>query len=759
VRIILSFLLLCCTLPAAAQPQPIGHWREHLPWNSAISIAATPNNIWCATPYALFSITNSETQRYSRISGLSETGISTIAYNPETDQLIIAYTNSNLDIIRRNDISNIPDIKRKIINSDKTIYHIHCFDKKAFLSSGLGVIVADPERNEIKDTWFVSNTGGFIRVNAFSNDNTYFYAATPEGLKRAPRTAANLADYRNWTLQTQLGPTECKSIVNLQDKMIALKNDSLFLLNGATWNFLYADDWPVISINTQAGKILLCQRKPNGASRILVLNANGSIDRTVQQAGIISFPRQATLFNNEVWIADQFGGCSRFVGSTGESYLPNSPFATASGQMIVRNNTLWVMAGEINEAWNYQYNRNGFYRFSNNEWNNFSARNKPALDTILDFIAAAVDPRDETLWAGSYGGGLVAFKPDGSLQVLKQNSPIGGTIGDILSHRVSGVQFDSDNNMWVSNYGAAQNFHVRKADGNWQSFTVPVLLNENATAQIVIDDASQKWIVSPKGNGLLCFNHGSSIENTGDDRWKLYRAGAGNGNLPANDVLCIAKDKEGYIWVGTTNGIGIIQCAGDVFTGSGCEAILPIVQQDRFAGFLFQGEEIRSMAVDGANRKWIATRNGVWLISADGEKTIYRFTEDNSPLLSNDVRQIAINGQSGEVYFATFKGICSFRSTATEGGNTNSDVLVFPNPVPPGYNGTIAIRGLVNNAIVKIIEPNGRLVFQTRALGGQAVWNGKDYKGGNIASGVYLVLVSDEGRQEKLATKIVFIAQ
>ena len=101
-------------------------------------------------------------------------------------------------------------------------------------------------------------------------------------------------------------------------------------------------------------------------------------------------------------------------------------------------------------------------------------------------------------------------------------------------------------------------------------------------------------------------------------------------------------------------------------------------------------------------------------------------------------------------------GICSFRSTATEGGETNENVLVFPNPVPPGYSGTIAIRGLVNNAIVKITEMDGRLVYQTKAFGGQAVWDGKDYKGRRISSGVYLVLVSDEGRKRKPGDKNCF---
>ena len=265
------------------------------------------------------------------------------------------------------------------------------------------------------------------------------------------------------------------------------------------------------------------------------------------------------------------------------------------------------------------------------------------------------------------------------------------------------------------------------------------------------------WVVSPKGNGLFVYNPGNSIDNLNDDNWKFLKVGAGSGNLPSNDVFTVTKDKNGFMWIGTSRGIGIVQCPEQVFQSPGCEAILPVVQQDRFAGFLFQDEEVRTIAVDGANRKWIGTRNGVWLISADGNKIIYRFTEDNSPLLSNDIKRIAIDNESGEVYISTFKGICSFRSTATETTASNNSVLVFPNPVPPGYSGTIAIRGIANNTIVKIAEMNGRLVYQTRALGGQAIWNGLNYKGEKVASGVYLVLIKDDTGTDRMVTKIVMI--
>jgi hypothetical protein len=217
----------------------------------------------------------------------------------------------------------------------------------------------------------------------------------------------------------------------------------------------------------------------------------------------------------------------------------------------------------------------------------------------------------------------------------------------------------------------------------------------------------------------------------------------------------MANDKDGFIWIGTARGIAVVQCPERLFEPGGCEAILPVAQQDRFAGFLFQNEEVRTIAVDPANRKWIGTRNGVWCISSSGDKVIYRFTENNSPLLSNDVKQIAIDRQSGEVYFSTFNGICSFRSTAAAPTETKQEVLVFPNPVPPGYNGSIVLRGAVNNALVKITELNGRLVYQARSLGGQVVWDGRNYNGGKVASGVYLVFIKSDNGPERQVGKVV----
>ncbi len=737
---------------------PIGDWREHLPYYQATGLTKGAGKIFCNTTFSFFSVDakDNSINRFSKINGLSEVGISAIEYDSKTDKLLVAYNNSNIDILYQNNIQNIDDIKRKEINADKGIYNIYPFQSRFYLSTGLGVIVIDEDKFEVKDTYIIGSAGNYIRTNGFCADLNFFYAATEEGLKKATISNPNLSDYRNWQMLTGNGlpAGQVQNTVNLQNKIITQVNDSLWVLNGNNWTIFYADDWKITSIKISDDKLFACQQK-NGSARVIILNSNGTIDKNIQSANAVPAPRQAILFNNETWIADSINGLTRYNNSF-QTLVPNSPYGIATGELTVLNNMLSVASGTVTE-WSSTNTKKGIYRFLQDEWMNYTNKNIAALDSFPDIITVKNDPRDETLWAGSFGGGLLQLKKDNTVQIYKQNSPLEQSLFTPGSYRVSGLAFDAENNLWISNYGAAQDIVVKKADGSWRKFLVPFTHSENAVSQIIIDDVNQKWIISPKGNGLFCFNHGSSIDNSGDDKWRYFRQGKGNGNLPDNNVLSIAKDKSGFIWVGTNKGIGIIQCPQDASNQQSCEAILPIVQQDNFAGYLFQNEMVQSIAVDGADRKWIGTKNGVWLISADGQKIVYRFAEDNSPLLSNDVKKITIDQQSGEIFFATSKGICSFRSTATEGGSSNENVQVFPNPVPPGYNGTIAIRGLVNNAIVKITEMDGRLVFQTRALGGQAVWDGKDYKRRKISTGVYLILISDDSRQEKAVGKIVFV--
>lgn len=744
-----------------AQLPPVGQWREHLNYQQTIQVVKG-NQLYCATTKALFSLDDkNELTRYSKVTGLNDIGIRSIGWDASSAQLVIAYNNSNIDLLKGNIIYNIADINKSTIAGDKSIQQIFCQNGLAYLSSGLGIIVTDLTRREIRDTWIIGNNGNQVKVNGFTIHNNLFYAATEEGLKTVSTTINNPANYRNWTLvsgSNQLPSGRINNVIVANNNAIVQKGDSLFMQNGNNWQLLYHDrNWPIVSITSAGNGLTVCQRTASGSARVILLNTNGTIARTISGSGIISFPLSAIVDNNQIWVADRFGGLSR-TGTTTERFIPNGPPGVATGEMVSNGSITLATAGSVNDAWNYLFNRDGFYLLKDNAWSSKSFFNTAILDSLLDFITVTIDPRDEAIWVGSYGGGLVRFAND-QFNIFKPfNSSLRAAIGDPGSIRVSGLAFDSKDQLWVANYGAAQNLSVRKKDNTWKSFSIPFTHIENALSQLITDDLDQIWAISPKGNGLFCFNPGNDIDNLADDRWKYYRQGNGNGNLPSSNVFSIVKDRDGAIWVGTDRGIGIIRCPELAFAPAGCEAIQPIVQQDRFAGLLFRDEVVQCMAVDGANRKWVGTRNGLWLLSSNGEKIVYRFSAENSPLLSNDVRKLTIDPITGELFIATFEGLCSFRSTATAPVETQSKVLVFPNPVPPSFSGTIAIRGLVDKALVKITELNGRLVYQTRSLGGQAVWDGRNYLGAKVASGVYLVLVRDDSGEERIATKIVITA-
>jgi ligand-binding sensor domain-containing protein len=761
VRWLLFLLFYSYNLAAQNLTPSIGSWREHLPYSSAIDVTASGQKVYAATPYSLFSVdvNTKEIQRFSRTSGLSETGISTIHYNKQTSQLWIGYTNSNIDVADSKGIHNIPELKRENAFPDKTIYHFFTDNQLAYASTAMGVIVLNGTKYEISDSWIIGRNGQPVRTYMFTKDAGFMYAATEEGLKKTPVSNNNPADFRTWQTisgSNGLSASSSKGVLNLSGKIIALQNDSLFIQNGNTWAFFFHNNLPITSINESENKLSIAQRIGN-TGQVVILNSDGSVFRTIQNNTVASTPLKAVTLNGKIWIADEKAGLSEWSNASYELHNPNSPASVARGEMISKNNVLYVTAGGVTNSWSPLQNTSGYFRYEAGIWTNFNSNQYPQLAGFKDVISVAIDPRDEAVWLGSFGDGLLRISNNNQFQVFKQ-PPLAPALNAPGSYRISGLAFDQNNHLWVSNFGATPYLHVLKSNNTWQSFTAPFTLTGNAVSKILIDDADQKWIISPLGNGLLAFNHGNSIDDKGDDKWKLFKAGAGNGNLPSNNVLSIIKDKSGYLWVGTSDGIGIIQCPAEVFT-TGCEATLPIAQQGNFANYLFKGEEVKTIAVDAADRKWVGTKNGVWLLSTNGEKIIERFTENNSPLPSNDVNEITMHHSTGEVFISTAKGLISYRGTASEGVETFKNLMVFPNPVPPGYNGPIAVKGLMENSFVKITELNGRLVYQTRSLGGQAIWNGKDLKGNTISTGVYLVLVTDAQQQDRAAGKIVFISK
>lgn len=756
-------------LAGQGQTPAIGYWRDHLPYHQAIAVAGAGDKIYCATPYSIFWVDNADNSihRMSKTEGLSETGVRAMCYDAQLDKLTIAYNSSNIDILSGTKVVNIPDIRRTSLVGDKTINQALAYNGYVYLSTSLGIIVLDENKYEVKDTYVIGDNGDTLAVQSLATDGNYFYAATAQGLKKAVVHSPDLADYHNWTSAND--GSVYRQVVALDGRILGLRNDSVLLVTDQGVRPFYSGGWSINGLSVAEDRLLVCEHGSD-SGRVTILTSAGQVERILQTQGALRSPHQAALVQGAAWVADSLAGLSAW-GSSGDQvqgYIPNSPFGLATGPMVIHPDpwagpgaagVLWVASGGVDTNWTALHNRDGLYRLDGDGWTNYNSDTYPALQEIFDFDAVGYNPRDSSLWAGSFGEGALEVRPGDRFTVYAAGSGVGAALDDPTAYRVSGIAFDKDGNGWMANYGAAHDLLLRQADGRWLSFTIPFSHPANAVSQVLADDFKQVWMVSPNGNGVFCYSPGAVLDNTSDDQWKYYRTGAGSGNLPDNHVYCLAKDRSGFIWIGTGNGVGVIQCTQQVFGASGCDAVWPIVQFDAFAGYLFSGQTVQAIAVDGADRKWVGTRSGVWLISPDAQKVIYHFTTDSTPLLSNDVRNIAIDPQTGEVFFATTAGLCSFRSTATEPGEHNSNVLVFPNPVPPDYSGEIAIRGLADGAIVKITEASGRLVYQTNALGGQAIWDGRDYRGRKVTTGVYLVLVSDVSRHEQMATRIVFIGK
>lgn len=193
----------------------------------------------------------------------------------------------------------------------------------------------------------------------------------------------------------------------------------------------------------------------------------------------------------------------------------------------------------------------------------------------------------------------------------------------------------------------------------------------------------------------------------------------------------------------------------ELFAGVNVE--IPNLIEGGFLKPLLADQNINCIAVDGGNRKWIGTNNGVWLFSADGTKQLLFFNKDNSPLLSNKVLSIAIDDRTGEVFLGTTSGIISYKGDATAPVTKMSKIVIYPNPVRPGFSGNIGLKGLAENANVKITDINGVLVYETTAIGGQATWNGKNFSNEVASSGVYLVLIVNKDGTDTAVGKILIV--
>jgi hypothetical protein len=736
-----------------AQDIGIGNWYSLFPYNTATGAAFGDHKAYGGR-YGLleYNTLTGEYTNYTKVNGLSDVNIVKLAYAEAKKALIITYESSDIDIFQEGIFYNVPDLKNANIAASKKINNVTIINNDAYISSGVGILVVNIDKHEVKATYPMVVAGAQSDVYDVALQNNKIIALTNKGIFKADVNNDFLQNIDNWTL---VNPDVYKKILVTSDSVYIANDSIVYSWDGfAGIHFMYQTDLAIKDMLISQNKLNIAVYKSFG--KIIQINKDGS---GVNEIGGLSPQQLAVDDNDKLWMANTFTGLDKLnnIGDL-QNYKIGGPYSLDAFNLRFINNSLYIIGGAVAQNYNFLYKRGGVNKYSNYTWKSYTQwTGYPQMDSIFDILDVEENKITKSIYFASYGGGFLEIDKDGAMTQLARNSVIQSANGDEYAWLVTNLKMDANNNLWATVTGAINNLMVLKKDGAWQAMQLPNNGESNVWSQIEIDNIGQKWIIKQRNGGLLVYNDNQTIENLNDDRYYLYTSSPNNGNLASNNVRCIAKDNDGKIWVGTDNGISIINCPENALESGGCPAENKIVQYDIAAGKLFQDEYVTTIAVDGANRKWVGSANGVWLLSADAEKIILHFDKNNSPLPTNDINKIAIDPNSGIVYFATQNGVVGYRSTATDGATEIIEPLVYPNPITSDYIGTIAIKGLIENADVRIIDAAGQLVYRTVALGGQAIWNGKTYSGAKPQSGVYYVLATNADGSVTQKTKFVFV--
>ncbi|TXB61757.1 type IX secretion system anionic LPS delivery protein PorZ [Phaeodactylibacter luteus] len=759
-RLLILFALIATAslnLLSAQNPLPIGQWRSHLPYQAGQYVAQSPDKIFFSTELSVLSLdkTDFAVDYISKVDGLSNTGVEFIRYNQAGGYLIVVYQNTVIDLLYEDgQVATLNQVRNfQNFAGEKRINDLHIAnDSIIYLAATYGVSRVNLAAQEFEFTTF---TG--IAVESIYEHEGRLLAATEEGLYAFPLGSGNPDDFGNWSL---LGPSEglpevyrARGIIAFEGALYLGVNDTLFRYEAEALSYVFAEEGSTMEFLSNEGELLLAGFRPG---KVIYLHPDGRLGELpfncVFTPNYAIEDEQGRLwFGNEA-VRSGFRYEDNFEAGFCNALSFNSPWSEAVWDLAAKDGQLWMASGGLGQTLGPNFVPDGFASLVDGQWEIYNRDLREELtgadpigrdDDIQVFVTTAIHPDNGKVYMGSYIEGLVEIDP---LEEVIQTYNLGNSSLQIANQdirvRVGGLAFDEDNNLWVSNNSAPEPISVLMPGGEWRSFNPGC--GQNQVLDMAVDGSGYKWMrLGNNTAGLLLFDEGD-MDDPADDQCRVFTAN--NSELPTNDVNCLASDLNGDIWVGTTSGVAIFECGGSAFDPS-CQGTLRVVEQDGFGALLLESESVTAIAVDGANRKWVGTLNGVFLLSPTGEEQIARFTVENSPLFDNQIVDIAVDPGNGEVFIGTASGLISFQGDAVEGGLSHrSELLVYPNPVREDYDGPIAIKGLARDAVVKITDVSGKMVFQTNALGGQAIWDGRDYNGRRVQSGVYLVFSSSNSR-------------
>ena len=778
--ILLSFFLVGLHMSAYSQ-LATGQWKSHLSYINGQRLALSEHKVYCVASGNLFSygLKDNAIETYSKTTGLSDISITDIGFCKALETLIICYENGNIDLLNKDGVINVPDLKNKAVYGSKAINRISIVGNSAYLCSDLGALKINIEKAEISETYTLSYDQQ-NPVNGIAVLDDIIYAATDNGLYFSNINNINLQNYSAWTKSDGLNDYNygIADITTFSDHIIIAQRTSYghaikALETNGTWN-------TINKIGTFGGF-------GKNANRLLI-SCNSYIkvhDKHLNQFQHLSsylfqrpdFPTQnktralhaIPISDNQFCIADSYSGLVIYnTAGSSYSYSPNGPGSNSIWDIDINDNIVRVVPGGTTKDINNIWRSGSISTYRDGKWeyiNNFNGG-----EAYQEYVGVLSDPLDkEHFFVSSYSRGVLEYQDNVLINhYTENNSSIENAIpGDNKYVRTYGLAFDHNHNLWVSNSDTETQLHVKTDDGNWypikSNLTSPLL----KYSKITVSSNNYKWTVTPYfGNGILVYDDNNTPDDTSDDRDKYFSIIARNndGTLEevSDDVETLEMDNNGNLWIGCNHGALFYSNPEAVFDVSGSpiasRVIRPRNDGTSNGDYLLYEERVQDIAVDGGNRKWLATQSsGVLLVSSDGLETIHHFTVDNSPLFSNNVKSVKINQETGEVFFGTNKGLISFQADASSPENDFSQLKVYPNPVRDDFFGDITITGLVEESNVKITDVSGNLVREVKSNGGTATWDGRNFYGERVGTGVYLIFCSDKKGERSGMTKVMLV--
>ncbi|WP_405611145.1 hypothetical protein [Polaribacter sp. Asnod1-A03] len=775
---LLSLYLLFFCVFAYTQTDYSDSWEDFYSYNNVKDFVKVNDVIYALADNAIFTynISTNEIEKVSSIQGLSGETTSAIHYSNTFKRLIIGYENGLIEVVDSDGLITVSsDIVSFNQSGEKSINDITEYNDKLYLSTPFGIVVYDIDNLEFGDTYFIGFGSSSVKVNQALIFKDIIYAATELGVFSASITSNFLIDSNNW--EQQFSDKSFKEITSFDDRIFTISEEKLYEINTGNLMEVKSFSETIISIKSSPSYLSIALNKQ---AQILDITLN--VVYQFNTTADLDFTLNTSFFEEEtVYLAtNEFGVLNTSTSqiSNYKEIHPEGPLENDVFSIAVNNNDVWVVYGGYNSFYGSLFNKKGFSHFNGESWVN---TNFDPNYPVIDLNAISIDPEAENrVYISSFGdtaainsvstGGLLVVEND---EVKTFYNHLNSTLEDVyanntyanVSVRVSGTTFDSSGNLWVASINFNEELKKLSTSGQWSSFdlsslkTVPLQLG---LSEIAIDKSNSVWI-GTRRNGLFVFNENGS-------RKKALIATANLGNLPDGDVLTVAIDASNRVWIGTKSGLVMYSNASGIFDDDTPNANAVVINgnEDGFGERLLGDQTVNTIVIDGADNKWFGTDNGgVIYTNPNGQTTLANFSMDNSPLPSNKISKIRVDDSTGKVYFATNKGIVAYNSKVAPFGDVLGEVYAYPNPALRNHE-TVTIDGrngthLPNGTNVKILDVAGNLVYETNVVegqelqGGKVVWDKKNLAGNKVASGVYIVLLSNDDDTETSVTKIAIV--